>query len=330
MGPAVRTSGLITKNWFIIVLAAAILLAWLAPHAGAPGGVLHTEITMHGVIALSFLISGLTLPSHALVQAVGRMRLHLFVQSFNFLAVPLLALGLVPLLIASGAPPLLGTALIALACMPTTIASAAVLTRSAGGNEAAAVFNTTLGNLLGIIVTPLLLMLFLSARGMVPVDTVLMQLGQEVAAPLALGQVLRHLLRARWTPPAWFGQIASLCVAFILYSVFCHAFATDAFRSGGIYLMWASMAVLLLHGLALMASWRLSAWPCWGFAPADRIAVLYCSTQKTLALGAPMLAIIWHGSPDLAVLTMPIILYHLVQIAVGGFLVPILRRPTTG
>lgn len=325
-GPVAMIAGFLKKNWFLLALLAAIALAWLAPHVGAPGGTLRTEITVHVAVAVSFLISGLTLPTEALVRAVGQLRLHLFVQGFNFLVIPLIALALVPLFAACGAPVLLGSALVALACMPTTIASAAVLTRSAGGNEAAAVFNTTIGNLLGILVSPLLLMLLLSARGTVPVETVFIQLGQEVAAPLAIGQVLHHLLKCRWTPPSWFGQIASLCVAYILYGVFCHAFAAGEFSHGGTYPLWVLAAVLTLHGLALGLSWRLSGWRSWGFAHADRIAVLYCSTQKTLALGAPMLAIIWRGSPDLAALTLPIIVHHLVQIAVGGFLASGLRR----
>lgn len=287
---------------------------------------MRTDVTVHVAVALSFLISGLTLPTGSLVRAVGQWRLHLFVQGFNLLAIPLLALALTTALPALGAPPILTTALLALACMPTTIASAAVLTRSAGGNEAAAVFNTTVGNLLGIIVTPLLLLVLLHADGQVPVLAVLAQLGQEVAAPLAVGQILHHLLKHRWKPPAWSGQFASLCVAYIVYSVFCHAFAEGVLARHGAYPWWVAGAVVTLHGLALALAWRLSAWRPLGLTPADRIATLYCATQKTLALGAPMCAIIWKGNAELALLTLPIIVHHLLQIAVGGVIAPALKR----
>lgn len=43
--------------------------------------------------------------------------------------------------------------------MPPPVSSAVILTKSIGGNEAAAIFNSALGSILGIILTPLLLLI---------------------------------------------------------------------------------------------------------------------------------------------------------------------------
>lgn len=46
--------------------------------------------------------------------------------------------------------------------MPPPVSTAVILTKAVGGNEAGAVFNSALGSFLGIIVTPLCLLLFVS------------------------------------------------------------------------------------------------------------------------------------------------------------------------
>lgn len=52
--------------------------------------------------------------------------------------------------------------LITVACMPPPVSSAVILTRAAQGNETAAIFNSVLGSFLGIIFTPISLLLNVS------------------------------------------------------------------------------------------------------------------------------------------------------------------------
>ena len=57
----------------------------------------------------------------------------------------------------------------------------------------------------------------------------------------------------------------------------------------------------------------------------DRVAVLLISTQKTLALGLPLLNLIFGGRPDLALLCTPLLLQHPLQLIVGSVLSPRLK-----
>lgn len=57
----------------------------------------------------------------------------------------------------------LKSSLITVGCMPPPVSSAVILTRSAGGNETAALFNSIIGSLLGVIITPIILLLSVSA-----------------------------------------------------------------------------------------------------------------------------------------------------------------------
>jgi predicted Na+-dependent transporter len=54
--------------------------------------------------------------------------------------------------------------LITVGCMPPPVSSAVILTKSVGGNEAAAIFNSAIGSFLGIIVTPVLLLIHVRSK----------------------------------------------------------------------------------------------------------------------------------------------------------------------
>jgi len=47
------------------------------------------------------------------------------------------------------------------ACLPMTVNMVIVMTKSSGGNEPCALLNASLGNLLGVFVTPATILLFL-------------------------------------------------------------------------------------------------------------------------------------------------------------------------
>jgi len=46
--------------------------------------------------------------------------------------------------------------------MPPPVSTAVIFTKSVGGKEAAAIFNSALGSLLGVILSPILLFVFVS------------------------------------------------------------------------------------------------------------------------------------------------------------------------
>ncbi len=81
---------------------------------------------------------------------------------------------------------------------------------------------------------------------------------------------------------------------------------------------------MVLHGAALTLCWRLSRARVLAFSRAERIAALYCTCHKTLAIGAPLIALLHHGrAGGLALL--PIIVYHPLQLLVGALLADRLR-----
>lgn len=199
-------------QWFLLTMGLLILLAYFFPIVGRRGGSIRSEYTInYGAVAVIFLVSGLSLPFDKLLKHAKNLRLHLIVQTYSFLFTSSVFFGVA---VAASTnryidiSALIG--LIAVGCLPTTIASNVTMTREAGGDVAATMVSVTLGNLLGPFISPLLIArLYLPAvpafAEWIPSEAVgnlsplyrnvMMQMGLSVYLPLVVGQVVRAL----WT-----------------------------------------------------------------------------------------------------------------------------------
>lgn len=306
-------------------MAGAVLLAWLLPEPGAKGGSLHPELVNKLGVALIFFLHGLTLSFQALSAGVRQWRLHLLVQASTFLLFPLL--GLV-LLRACGTrlAPELRTGLFFLCALPSTVSSSVALTAAARGNVAAAVFNATLSSLLGVVLTPLWLSVVLGASGQaLPLGSVVLDLCIWLVLPLLAGQLARPLLGA-WASAhkSRINIVDRLTILLLVYTSFCDSVVGGVWRSGAVSLLVSGAASFLLLGVALTMTWLFG--QLLGFERADRIAALFCGSKKTLASGVPMARVIFGSAPGLAMILLPIMIYHPMQLVVGGWLAGRLSR----
>jgi solute carrier family 10 (sodium/bile acid cotransporter), member 7 len=307
------------RQWFLIALGGVLLFAVLLPQVAAPGGPLFPHITVHIAIAAAFFVSGLTLPTTQLRSAAGQWRLHSFVQLFCFALVPLLVLPLILLIRLLDLPAALGDGFIILGCLPTTIASCVIYTRAAGGNEAGALCNSVGGNIIGLLLTPVLIVMFLGTHGDAPMSAVLRQLSFEVILPIIIGQILRLMLKVPSFPRL--RHVPSILLLYIILCVFSATFALGVDSTLIKAACWSVIMAAVLHAVFLGLSWSSSAWSGLQFTRADRIAALFCSTQKTMALGVPLVSVLYAHHPNLAWLTLPLIVYHPLQLFVGGVIV---------
>ncbi len=306
-------------DWFLLGMGLAVALAWLLPGPGAKGGSLHPELVNKLGVSLIFLLHGLTLSFAALSAGARNWRLHLLVQACTFLLCPLLGL----LLLASVGRHLsvdLRTGLFFLCALPSTVSSSVALTATAKGNVPAAVFNATLSSLLGVLLTPLWLTLVLGAAGRgLPVVSVILDLLKWLVLPLFIGQLLRPLLgRFAARHKARISVLDRLTILLLVYTSFCDSVQDGVWHAGGSALLVSVLASIAILAATMLIVWRTSR--ALGFTLADRIAALFCGSKKTLASGVPMARLIFGAHPGLAIILLPIMLYHPLQLVVGGWL----------
>uniref|UniRef100_A0A3B5LGW9 Sodium/bile acid cotransporter n=1 Tax=Xiphophorus couchianus TaxID=32473 RepID=A0A3B5LGW9_9TELE len=302
------------KEWFIIGIVLVILSAKLLPGVGVKGGPLRPEVTITYIaVSLIFFNSGLSLKTEELRNALFHVRLHLFVQSFTLVFFPLVVWLLLQVLALTAIDQWLLKGLQTVSCMPPPVSSAVILTKAVGGNEAAAIFNSAFGSFL------------LGSSSSVPFTSIFSQLFMTVVVPLILGQVCRGFLKEsleRRKPP--FGAISSAVLLMIIYTTFC-----DTFSNPNIELDPTSLLLVVIISQYsrpdrnLLGFWLPTSGS--GFSPADTVAIIFCSTHKSLTLGIPMLKIVFEGYQHLSLISVPLLIYHPAQILLGSVLVPTIR-----
>lgn len=317
----------VRKEWFMVGIVVAIGAAKLEPSVGVNGGPLKPEITVSYIaVATIFFNSGLSLKTEELTSALVHLKLHLFIQVFTLAFFPTTMWLFLQLLSVTSINEWLLKGLQTVGCMPPPVSSAVILTKAVGGNEAAAIFNSAFGSFLGIVVTPVLLLLFLGSSSSVPFTSIFSQLFMTVVVPLVIGQIVRRYIKdwlERKKPP--FGMVSSSVLLMIIYTTFC-----DTFSNPNIDLDKFSLIVILFIIVSIQLSFMLltfvfSTRNNSGFTPADTVAIIFCSTHKSLTLGIPMLKIVFTGHEHLSLISLPLLIYHPAQILLGSVLVPTIK-----
>lgn len=148
------------------------------------------QLSKFSIIGI-FLISGLTLRSEEIGEAVEAWPAGLFGLASILLLTPLLSRFMVQLHLQ---PQEFITGLALYNCMPTAISSGVALTRLAGGNSALALALTVLSSLLGIMIVPFSISKLIASggRASVPADQMLRSLILTLLIPLILGKAFRE------------------------------------------------------------------------------------------------------------------------------------------
>ncbi|XP_022079555.1 sodium/bile acid cotransporter 7-B-like [Acanthaster planci] len=310
-------------NWFLLAITIVIFLADLAPFIGAKGGPLRPEITVkYFAVSFIFFNSGLSLKTEDLRAALLHVRLHVFIQGFTLVFIPCLVWVLVHFLMLTPVDAWLLKGLQVVGCMPPPVSSAVILTKAAGGNEAGAIFNSAFGSFLGIVVTPVLLLVSMASSSSVPFSSIFTQLSITVVVPLLVGQVLRRFIKEwleRTKPP--FGTLGKAVLLLIIYSTFCDTFSNTALHIDHLSLCAMVFIVFILQVCLISFTFFISQVQFFGFTPSDTVAIMFCATHKSLTLGIPMLKIIFAGYEHLSLISIPLLVYHPTQILLGGLLV---------
>jgi solute carrier family 10 (sodium/bile acid cotransporter), member 7 len=219
-----------------------------------------------------------------------------------------------------GLPPELAIGVIVAATVPCTLATAAVWTRRAGGNDAVAFLVTMITNLACFLVVPGWLWLLSGIRAEVDYTAIVVGLILLIVLPIVVAQVLRQWKplgswavhhKKRLSLIAQFGVLTMVLIGAVNCGETLEVVEHNAVLSPRNVIMMVA-AVTVVHIAALWLG--LQTCRALNISRPDSIAVAFAGSQKTLMVGAYLAMAVG----PLAIL--PMVAYHAVQLFVDTIL----------
>lgn len=317
------------RRWvdsFIVGLLSMLLIGLLVP---IPAGLLNVlDVVSDIAIVILFLLYGARLGTRDVLAGLRNVRLQGTTLLVTFVLFPLVGLGL-----STAAEPLLGETLargvLYVSLLPSTVQSCVALVGVARGNVAGAITAATISNVLGMVLTPLLVLLLMHTSGSTGsggLRAVLLLL----LAPFVVGQLLQPLIgrfvRARKRLTTLWDRGTILLVVLVAVATATAGGVWSTVSAGSLVGVILVSAVML--SIALAATWF--GGRALGLPIGDRIALLMCGSQKSLATGMPMLGALFPAAIA-GPIAVPVIVFHQLQLIVSSAIARRLaRRPESG
>lgn len=306
----------------IAVLVSATTLAIVLPAAGEARAIA-TLVSNIGIFVL-FLVNGMRIRRSEIVRGIANWRYFGPLMLFVFGGMALL--GVVAGAIAGTLlGPLVALGFIYLGVLPSTVQSATSYTSLANGNVALSVVGAALINIAGVLISaPLFALLGGVGAGEIGSEAII-RIGLILILPFAIGQVVQDrfidTLIAHKQSAAWLDRAV---IGIAVYVAFSGAVEQGLARMFALS-DWAALSGLVLAMLAaaLGAAWGTAS--LLGLPRADRIAFLFAGSQKSVAVGAPLAAILFPPASAGFVIA-PLLLYHLAQLVLAAPLAMRLAR----
>lgn len=314
-----------TVDPFLMWLVGCVVAASVLPARGAV--LTGFDFAANAAIVLLFFLHGAKLSREAVLAGVGHWRLHLMTLAFTYVLFPMLGLA-AQAMTGRVIDPTLAMGLLFLALLPSTVQSSIAMTAMAGGNVAAAVCSASLSNLIGVVLTPLLVTVFIHTGGGSG-DTNGLESARQIAMQLLLPFVVGHLLRpviGKWvdTHKKLLQPVDRSSVLLVVYSAFSAAVVGGVWQRVGPFdlavLLAASAAmlavVIAINGVAARAA---------GLSREDAIVLLFCGSKKSLVSGVPMAGALFAPA-QVGIVILPLMIFHQLQLFVCAWLAGRWRR----
>ncbi|MCK0439000.1 bile acid:sodium symporter [Gordonia alkaliphila] len=302
---------------FVLSIMLAVVVAAFLPATGVFAEVL--DYVVIAAIALLFFLYGTRLHPREALEGLTHWRLHLTILSFTFILFPIIGVVLAPLL-----KHLIGDDLsmgmLYLTLVPSTVQSSIAFTSIARGNIPGAIVSASVSNLLGVFLTPLLVVWLMSTDSGVQFSGAsITKLMLEILLPFIVGQLLRPWVGpwlARYAEPTKYVDRGSIVL--VVYVAF-----SEGVREGlwSLVSAWQVVLMTIIATVLVIVMLMLSGWlpKRLGFSREDTIAIQFCGTKKSLATGLPMATVLFAGS-SVGLIVLPLMIFHQVQLILCSWL----------
>lgn len=296
---------------FTLLLLTTVLLATVLPAQGQVSIVV--SVVSRLAIGALFFFHGARLSSAAVIRALAHWRLHVTVLFATFILFPVIGLLAIRVPMSDVDASIL-SGILFLTLLPSTAQSSIAFTSIAGGNVAAAVCAASLSNLLGIVLTPALVGLLMSAHAEVSLSAVQAIL-VRLLLPFLAGQLARPWIGS------WIERHKSLLSSTDRASVLLVVYA--AFSAAVVTGMWHKLtgadllriAVILPPMFFCVLGVNVGISRALGFTREDEIAAVFCGSKKSLISGIPMAGVLFPAQ-SVGLVILPLMFFHQLQLIV--------------
>lgn len=306
------------RRWvdpFVLALLGALAVGVLVPMSA----VVRTGIgvTADVAVVVLFFLYGMRLPTREVLDGLRNVRLQGGILASTYLLFPVLGLALAAVSTGLVGPALAG-GLLYLSLLPSTVQSSVALTAVARGNVAGAICGATVSNVVGMVVTPLLVLTFMDRSGTVGLGG-LRSVLLNLLLPFVVGQLLQPIAGGWLRRHRGLTQVVDRgTIILVVLAAVSEATASGAWAGLSVWTLVALVALsAVLLATVLAATWWGGAWLRLGLP--DRVALLMCGSKKSLATGIPMAAVLFTPAAAAAV-AVPLIVFHQLQLVVCAVL----------
>ena len=296
---------------YLLFLLGMVALGLVLPARGASQHLV--DGVVYAAVSGLFFLYGARLAPSAVWAALANWRLQGLVFASTFLLFP--AIGLI---VGHFAKPYLPAALVSglvfLTLLPSTVQSSIAFTSIARGDVPAALCSASFSNMVGVLLTPLLVSLAFTGRHGLSAGS-LEDIGLQILLPFALGQAARPLI-GNWLERHHL--VTNIfdrgSILVIVYSAFSEGSAAGVWQLISAADLGAVLALdLVMLGAVLATTTFVSRWS--GFSTEEEIAVVFCGSKKSMASGLPMANILFPGHVA-GLIVLPLMIFHQVQLFV--------------
>ena len=294
-----------------IGLVIAVGTACLFPATGKGQTVLEWICT--AAIGLLFFFHGAKLSQKSVIEGASNWKLHLMVFISTYVLFPVLGY-LLKFILEDMITPELYLGILFICAMPSTVQSSITLTSLARGNVPAAICSASFSNIIGMILSPVIIFLLIDSSGELQVNfDAFVNILTQLFLPFLLGQMSRYCIGN------WVDEHKSIIIyldqgwiLLIVYTTFSAAVTSDFWDVispkhlvGLIAITCFILFVVLVYNVYMSRQYN--------FMKVDEIAIVFCGSKKSLAAGIPMAKVLLSGN-SVAIAALTLMLYHQEQL----------------
>jgi sodium/bile acid cotransporter 7 len=200
----------------------------------------------------------------------------------------------------------------------------------AKGNVPAAIFNASISGLIGIVITPLWMGLFMQHTATdFDLSSIYLKLITEILLPVALGVALQpYWGKFAREYSSYLTSFDRSIILLIIFKSFAESFEKNVFSSVDVGdLLLISVATTALFYAVFFLTGFLA--DQLGFNQEDRITVQFCGSKKSLVHGTVFSKILFQQLPSVGIMLLPLMIFHALQLFIVSVIASKLAKRDT-